>query len=121
MEILHTQIKIQWPHIFLILEAKRKQNNNAELSNSPVKTCSKSQKAKLLHLHCVYVVTSFPFSSKSIPFGIRASLISFKDMIYATHLLTAVQDSQVSRFHGLGQGLKLPLLLRILPPQNKPS
>ena len=37
MELLRTQIKTQWPHIFLILEAKRIQNNNAELSNSPVK------------------------------------------------------------------------------------
>ena len=32
MELLRTQIKIQWPHIFLILEAKRKQNNNVELA-----------------------------------------------------------------------------------------
>ena len=38
-----------------------KQTFNVELSYSSVKTCSKSQKAKLLHLN---VITSFPFSSK---------------------------------------------------------
>ena len=41
-----------------------KQTFNVELSYSSVKTCSKSQKAKLLHLNSVYVITSFPFSSK---------------------------------------------------------
>ena len=37
MELLHTQIQIEWPETFLILKTKRKRN--AELSNSPVKTC----------------------------------------------------------------------------------
>ena len=35
MELLHTQIQIEWPETFLILKTKRKRN--AELSNSPVK------------------------------------------------------------------------------------
>ena len=43
MELLRTQLRIQSPEIFLILEAKRKLNNNAELSNTFVKTCSKRQ------------------------------------------------------------------------------
>ena len=41
MELLRKQLRIWSPEIFLILGAKRKQKQNMELSNSPVKTCKR--------------------------------------------------------------------------------